>query len=448
MNYNSTRFGFILFSSVIIISVANLFNPLHTIFANQRINSNNIFPPRMKSKVTTEEGELITTGCVNYRLGTWKLKTSAKNDPAATSSASAMKNTACELEIINELDEELLLCWVDSDGCLHHYRQINDNSIKDNSVRNSHVEYTYTRDHFVCIRSTYADVSKLPSQLKDIQPGNFVFSYTPLVAKLRHTLKITKPVKLFLHALRGSSRPTVSVERIYGPIASEDQIIDTSTKQYNVREICGFRVFYEGDLFHAVDGFETVFNEDMTQLVRLIPKNACERLQSTTSIYINQSLSYGTVNKPVKGSGCCFHPLGDAEWLRRNGLNVCKEGCVEIFDAAGYLKSRNHWGAGGVLVHEFSHVYHNKFCDGSYDCEDIRQVGDSLAAAAAAAVLIDTDVYGDDVFIEGMFISIGLSSIMLMIDDIALSFDHVDDITLSFLLSRSLFFSIYSSIVV
>ena len=400
MNYNSTRFGFILFSSVIIISVANLFNPLHTIFASQRINSNNIFPPRMKSKVTTEEGELITTGCVNYRLGTWKLKTSAKSDPAATSSA--MKNTACELEIINELDEELLLCWVDSDGCLHHYRQINDNSIKDSSVCNSHVEYTYTRDHFVCIRSTYADVSKLPSQLKDIEPGNFVFSYTPLVAKLRHTLKITKPVKLFLHALRGSSRPAFSVERIYGPIASEDEIIDTSTKQYNVREICGFRVFYEGDLFHAVDGFETVFNEDMTQLVRLIPKNACERLQSTTSIYINQSLSYGTVNKPVKGSGCCFHPLGDAEWLRRNGLNVCKEGCVEIFDAVGYLKSRNHWGAGGVLVHEFSHVYHNKFCDGSYDCEDIRQVhvGDSLPAAAA--VLMDTHVYGDDIIIEEM----------------------------------------------
>lgn len=388
MNYNSTRFGFVLFSSVIIVSVANLFNPLHTIFASQRINSN-IFSPRMKSKGTTEEGELITTGCVNYRLGTWKLKSSAKSDPGntAATSASAVKNTGCELEIINELDEELLLCWVDCDGCLHHYRQINDNSIKDNSVRNSHVEYTYTRDHFVCIRSTYADVSKLPSQLKDIEPDNFVFSYTPLIAKLRHTLKITKPVKLFLHALRGSSsRPTVSVERIYGPMASEDEIIDTSAKQYNVREICGFRVFYEGDLFRAVDGFETVFIEDMTQLVRLIPKNACEKLQSTTSIYINQSLSYGTVNKPVKGSGCCFHPLGDAEWLRRNGLNVCKEGCVEIFDAAGYLKSRNHWGAGGVLVHEFSHVYHNKFCDGSYDCEDIRQVGDFFCSAAAAAV--------------------------------------------------------------
>jgi len=125
--------------------------------------------------------------------------------------------------------------------------------------------------------------------------------------------------------------------------------------------------------------------------VRLIPKTACERLQSSTSIYINQSLSYGTVNKPVKGSGCCFHPLGDAEWLRRNGLNVCKEGCVEIFDAAGYLKSRNHWGAGGVLVHEFSHVYHNKFCDGSYDCEDIRQ---AYTAAMKAKLYDSVPVHG------------------------------------------------------
>jgi hypothetical protein len=32
---------------------------------------------------------------------------------------------------------------------------------------------------------------------------------------------------------------------------------------------------------------------------------------------------------------------------------------------------RNHWGPGGVLVHELSHAFHNKFCPNGFDCPEV-----------------------------------------------------------------------------
>lgn len=57
-----------------------------------------------------------------------------------------------ELEIINDLDETILVCWVDWNGNLKHYYPVNDGSINDGSVSNKHIEFGYKNHSFICIR--------------------------------------------------------------------------------------------------------------------------------------------------------------------------------------------------------------------------------------------------------------------------------------------------------
>jgi hypothetical protein len=173
-------------------------------------------------------------------------------------------------------------------------------------------------------------------------------------------------------------RSILQVERQCVPVESEADIIDSTTKPYHIRMIHGFKIFFEPNVFSAVPGFEAAITADIEQLVCLLPAAACAKLQTDTPIYINQSLTYGTLRCPVVGTGCCYHPLGGADWLKKNGLTVDKEGCVEIFSAASYLKDKNLWGVGGVLVHEFSHVFHNKHCKDGYDNTAIRDVSSTF----------------------------------------------------------------------
>ncbi len=308
----------------------------------------------------TEEGELVIQGTGSYSLGMWKLRTSTRKPSA--------EDVSCELEIINDLDEQVLVCWVTSKGELKHYIPINDKSIKDKSVSNVHLEYTYANDLFVCIRN----VQPLPVRMKDITDESFLFCYKPLRRKHRHTLTLSKTLKRRMLSLRGAQE-VLQVDRICMPVESDDDILDSTKKIYDTCKIDGFTVFFEPGVF-AVPNFERTIRADIAQLVCLLPRGACAKLQRDTHIYINKSLTYGTVRCPVVARGCCYHPLGGADWLKKNGLTVKKEGCVEIFNAEGYLNSNHHWGTGGVLVHEFSHVFHNKFCEDGYGNPNIRDV--------------------------------------------------------------------------
>ena len=55
-------------------------------------------------------------------------------------------------------------------------------------------------------------------------------------------------------------------------------------------------------------------------------------------------------------------------------MRTDKVGGIEMYCAEDYLQSRDQWGTGGLLLHEYCHAYHNKHCDGGYDCEVIREV--------------------------------------------------------------------------
>jgi hypothetical protein len=354
----SKRLGFLLFSSVVAVTVANLYSPFRFKFGGKSLRDT------PSNNVKSGKGSLIRRSSIDFSSGFWRLLSSTR--------LAGRIEEGCELHIVNNLQEPCILCWVAPNGKLMHFRPLNDCSIKDNSVSNEYVEYTYTNDHFICFRN----IDSMPEYMKDVPESAFVFSYTPLQGKLRHSILLNEaPPKMLSSLFRGKQgTPDILVSSSYSMADSEDELIDTTDKVYQCRTFSGFKVLYEPGVFEEVPGFESIFTADMAQLASLLPGGACRKLQQYTCVYVNKSLTYGTAKNPVVATNCCYHPRGGEEWLRKNGLNPDKAGSVEIACAAEYLQSRSHWGIGGVLVHEFSHVYHNKCCPDGYHCLLIREV--------------------------------------------------------------------------
>ena len=72
------------------------------------------------------------------------------------------------------------------------------------------------------------------------------------------------------------------------------------------------------------------------------------------------------------GVGMCFH--GSSEWLQKNGMSTAKSGGVELYNTCKYLDDVDLWyGKGGVLLHELSHAWHNKFLKDGFDNKNIER---------------------------------------------------------------------------
>ena len=100
------------------------------------------------------------------------------------------------------------------------------------------------------------------------------------------------------------------------------------------------------------------------------PKNLL-LLQSSTVFWINESFIYG---KNIVGKGCCYHAKDGQEWLSSMGCDISKAGGIEMYSTRDYLGDRSLWGAGGVLVHELSHAYHDKHIPDGYNNKEILDV--------------------------------------------------------------------------
>ena len=86
---------------------------------------------------------------------------------------------------------------------------------------------------------------------------------------------------------------------------------------------------------------------------------------------MNKTFRYGP---NVVGRGCCYHPHNGQGWLRDNGCHVEKAGGIEIYDTEGYVNDRTLWGAGGVMLHELAHSYHNQHVKNGYGNKEILNV--------------------------------------------------------------------------
>lgn len=274
--------------------------------------------------------------------------------------------TACEIEVHNKSGEALLLCWVNADGKLHHFYPVHSaGAIQDGSVPSSHVEYTHVGHAFVCLRQHEGAASAGPKKMEDIDVDNFVFVYRPLMPGHRHVIYLDNVTG------RGASVRSLPMDT---------EVIDTSKKQYKKKMMRGFTILYEDDVFRDYDKLGPLLDGDLQEIQSLLPKSVCRRLEKTTKIWLNKSLKYGSRSRPTEGHGACFHPMGGASWLRKNGICVDKEGCIEFYTIDDYIQSHKDWGKGGGLLHEFCHAFHNKIVPNGFDNEEIR---DAYTAAMA-----------------------------------------------------------------
>lgn len=273
-------------------------------------------------------------------------------------------DSECEIEVINALEESVLFCWVDHAGCLHHFYVINDRSIPDKSVSNIHKEYAQAGHAFICLRK----LNSHPRKLSDVPEDALLFHFKPLKEKMKYSVQLINERKrkwLF-------EKQAVSVLVTSSQLETEE-IIDTSAKEYDDFVIHGFQVKCERELFALVPEVHAALVEDLSMAVDLLPAQACCKLQMSTPFYVNKELIYGPKASPIIGDSMCFHPIGGRNWLVKHGLSVSKEGCIEIASAENYLICRSLWGPGGVLLHELSHAYHNKFCSDGYDNQEVIQ---------------------------------------------------------------------------
>lgn len=153
----------------------------------------------------------------------------------------------CELEVVNELSEECVFCWVDEQGGLHGFHPIDNGSIRDGSVSNRHSESTFAGHCFIGIRRSI----KIPRSLQEVRRADLIFLYKLTRGGNRHILRLTRSFAGVRAILDSEALP-----------ASDDKI-DNSDKVYLLTDICGFRVHYEPGVFEACPLFKKAFEEDL-----------------------------------------------------------------------------------------------------------------------------------------------------------------------------------------
>jgi len=138
---------------------------------------------------------------------------------------------------------------------------------------------------------------------------------------------------------------------------SSNNVIDNSNKLYLDLVLNGWKIKYEPGVFEICEtcNLKGILEEDLNAIETKLPIIAYKKLQNAVTLWLNDTIRYGPA-PGIKGVGCVFHE--SAEWLKDNGLTTEKEGCIEMYSALDYLKSRRRWGIGGLLLHELCHAYH------------------------------------------------------------------------------------------
>ena len=208
------------------------------------VNARHLFrllsPFRPSGRQTENDGESSHGDLVNVMHGEptreeWRY---VYSDPAGEGS---------ELEVVNELREACLVCWVDEEGGLHGFHPVDNGSITDGSVSNRHLESTFAGHCFVGIRRSM----KLPSSLSETRRSDLLFLYKLTQGKQRHVLR--------LHHSFSGARIEVSAQ----PLPSPEDMIDNSRKVYLQTDIEGFKVHYEPGVFESCPRFKPTFQEDL-----------------------------------------------------------------------------------------------------------------------------------------------------------------------------------------
>jgi hypothetical protein len=296
--------GLIFFSGLIVLHSISLLRHRKTTSKSLLLDDNN--------NNNGNPGNLIIHGTNEFEKQSWR------SFYSSNSALESGESIECQLIVTNDFGEEVLFCWISDDGELRHYCPINDGSIQDGSVHNTHTEYTFVGHSFVCIKQSEI----LPKNMHEINDDNFLFSYTPNQANLKHKITIQKKKKIdfisfiaFITQQKYYKIGKIDVSLDFEPVESIEDIIYTTDKIYTSIAINGFQVNYEPTIFEETPHFLSIFKNDLEIVNNLLPKNACLKLQETTTFWINKSFCYGTKQNPVELTSCTFHPVGGHEWF-------------------------------------------------------------------------------------------------------------------------------------
>ena len=288
----------------------------------------------------------------------------------------------------------LWVAWVDIQGRVHTFRKIppitksnisNDLSITTEEDRYpSYIEQTFLGHAFLLVAQESTENHVKEPTVSSLDDLLFVGAYRPERLSTNsavtptdlpcHLLEISprrQPFwKCFCPPMGGSSGSTDFDLRIREAKCLEP--LRPTKKEYVEETIHQWPVCVEKDCFDEEPEFGKIFSQDLQYALSRLPRPARRALlQRGTKIFVNRTFWQGPKVQPVLATGLCFHP--DKEWLVRHGDLADKAGCVELFNPRHYLKDRELWGRGGVLLHELAHAYHRKCLSDGYENAEVKQ---------------------------------------------------------------------------
>jgi hypothetical protein len=307
----------------------------------------------------------------------------------------------------NRTDETVLLCWVGDNGTLNHFYALHPWHPKRRGgeaiTDRDHVETSLEGHVFLIVAA--ADVEAVQKQ-KSLEGGVQVrrigaFRADPCDAAEPGAVHLVEVVDPELpprtwglwRSWNACCRPkrkwkdddddtSVFLETYSRYVLkarvlriAEGEIVDTTQKYYEAKFFgeSQWPVWMEPKWHGRDRALEQVLEQDVDHMARCLPPHAVTLLRDTkpTPIWVNRTLKYGPKHCPIQGRGMCYHP--GVDWLREQGMHPSKCESVELYRASEYREMREHWGCGGIWLHEFSHAYHHKGCPDGYDNSEIQQ---------------------------------------------------------------------------
>ncbi|GAX19907.1 hypothetical protein FisN_1Lh625 [Fistulifera solaris] len=314
----------------------------------------------------------------------------------------------------NECDETLILCWVDCHGNPHHFYSLQPRIVtsdEDIVTHEDHIETTQTGHAFLVLAAS--DVPRV-QKTKSLEGTTFMGAYQPsstvtkIITRSNKRLKTSTSEYVHLVSIHKRQlkehvkclsfctesnflRKRHTDERIgdndvgfelmneeTGAAWSitvrqgfvDSQPMDSTCKRYFKLKMHDDMAVYAEENWHGGDyELEKIFCEDLHKALQCFPEKARERLTQGTAFWLNCNMKYGPAACPIEGRGMCFHP--ESDWLVQNGCHKEKTHGIELYKSEEYLRLRNHWGPGGVLVHELSHAYHCLCIRDGYENKDV-----------------------------------------------------------------------------
>ena len=230
----------------------------------------------------------------------------------------------------NTSSSNLKLAWVDGSGSLHHYYSLD--------AGRAHVESCGEGHVFLCFRQL--DGAR-PATAADVPRAHLVCAYRA---------QLQDEIVLVTDTISGTASSLV---------ASIEVATSASDRYTGPIDIAGFSIYAEEG---AWDASREAVTADLLAAAARLPGAARAALQASTCVWVSRECV------PADSAHTVYHPRGAAGWLIAHRKPRQMAAGIEVCCCTKYMAERTLWAAGGVLLHELSHAYHEQHCAGGFEC--------------------------------------------------------------------------------